>query len=240
MRRFFLITITIIFLYSCYSNFNGPQDLPSYVFLSVGDKTQLINTNDSSTILFNIVSTRLRQDGKLVYEGTWKYGRSNQIDHFFYYVSDSFFIATEIDSTEDESYLLNNNPFIEQRLAKVNPQPNDTWVHIIGDVDPTYVHAKKVALFSTPAGHFEDVYGFEINTFLTTYYAAGVGWIGTTTGYSDSQFLCTYKEVSGISYGALWPEKDALPVFVNINASNKVFSEKLIYNIIGNKNTVIH
>lgn len=219
MRRNILIIIffsILLLLFYCSSDTSGPNNSVSYTPLSLGDITQLIYIKDSSTTLFKIVDKTLRKDGKSVYIGEWQYGTQNSFTSY-YFISDEYFIATELDTVEDDSLLLELNPFREQRLAKSFPKSGDTWLHTHGDPDSVYWVADEIGVFSTFFGEVSEVYGFRLfdkndtYPFLITYYGGDLGWIGSSSFGFDStevQFLCSYKKVSGKTYGELWPEKD--------------------------------
>ncbi len=211
---FLIIFFFFQYLIKCTSTTTYP-DSNSYTPLSVGDMTQIIFTQDSSTTLFSIIDKIKRKDGKEVFIGTFKYG-TQEPDTSYYAISNGYFISTLLDTVSDDSMMKKINPFLEQRLAKSFPEQGDTWLHTIGNPDSVYWIAEKEELFNTFWGEVDDVFRFElyeknaVNPFLKTYYGINMGWIGSKLSYfdfPDLDCICSYKKVSGKVYGELWPEK---------------------------------
>ena len=228
MNRIFIIVLNSLFLLmymSCESGSNQSIDEDSYTPLSEGDVTQLIFVKDSSTTRISIVDRVPRNDGQMVYVQETKYGTQKPtISH--YYVSEGYLVATELTPVENDTLMLVVNPYREQRLAKSNPEPGDVWFHTPGNPDSMYFIAEEIGVFSTLFGEIEDVYGFGLchknNSYpiLIPYYAKGLGVIGSSGFYfqpGEVQILCSYKRVSGKTYGELWPEKDYSEVRPTIN-----------------------
>ncbi len=130
---FILTSILITFCISC-SEPNGPkiQNLP-FVSLTIGDERQFFLSTDSSTILYAVKDKLLRSDGLTVYSYEWHYGIDTIPFISYYAIKDGFFIATELDTVRDSTIYLPNNPFCEQRLAKLYPKDGDIWQSIAGD-----------------------------------------------------------------------------------------------------------
>jgi hypothetical protein len=215
-----------------------PPGPASYTPLSVGDMTQLVFTLDSSTTSLEIVGTEERQDGQVVYKGLYKTGTFTPIENY-YYVSDGFFIQTELDTVRSIYLDSQVNPFREQRLARSFPETGDTWMHTPSDSNAGYFIATKAESFSTLWGKVDNVYKFDLydpkeaTPFLTLFYGPDLGWIGSTPAFGEPGevlFACSYKFVSGNYYGQLWPEKDLSPFF---KQKHNVSESILFYSLIG-------
>ncbi len=215
MFTIFLFSI-LIHLISCGSGSIEPVKLDTYTPLALGDVTQLIYMEDSSTTMLSIVDQARRKDGKLVFVGEFKSGTQNPTTSY-YLISNGFFVATELEPVDDVPSVLKINPYREQRLAKSHPVPGEKWFHTLGSPDSTYFVAEIIDFFPTLFGEINDVYGFGLyhknstSPFLISYYSKDMGLIASSGFYfdpSEPQFLCSYKKVSGETYGELWPEKD--------------------------------
>jgi hypothetical protein len=188
----------------------------SYTPLAMGDVTQLIFVKDSSTTVFSIVGQTRRKDGQRVFTAESKYGSAEPLTSH-YFITDGYYVATELEPVGNDPVMLEVNPYREQRLAKSFPEPGDTWLHTPGAADSAYWIAEEIGTFPTLFGKVRDVYEFRLynagyrDPFLITYYAKDLGWIGSSGfGFDSSavQFMCSYKKVSGKTYGVLWPDKD--------------------------------
>jgi hypothetical protein len=220
--RFMILIITVLILFTLLTQCDkilSERVMPqNYTPVSIGDVTQLILMPDSSTIKFSITGQTKRKDGLNVFQGEWKYGTLNPLT-FHYYLSDGYFIATELDTFSNDSILAAVNPFREQRLAMSYPRGGDTWLHTMGDPDSSYWVTTVADPFPTLFGDIEDVHGFDlylwkddVSPSLTTFYGPGLGWIGSSwySGQGVSRVTCSYKKISGNTYGELWPEKDSV------------------------------
>jgi len=190
------------------------NDFISYTPLQVGDFTQMIFLDDSSTITFGIVGTTRRADGLLTFIGEWQDG-TLEPDTFYYFLKDSYFGSTELDTVTDNGLMRLVNPFREQKLAKSQPHPGDRWRHTLGDADSTYWMARTEKPLDAFAGWFDNVFGFYLFPrsgsahFMKTYYGRDVGWLATAGSDAIGIFaLCSYKKVNGKTYGAMWPTKN--------------------------------
>ncbi|MFZ5515185.1 MAG: hypothetical protein ACOY90_01020 [Candidatus Zhuqueibacterota bacterium] len=186
----------------------------SYTPLQVGDFTQMIFLDDSSTITFGIVGTKLRADGMPTFIGEWQDGTFSP-DTFYYFLKDGYFGSTELDTVTDDWLMRLLNPFREQKLAKSQPHPGDGWRHTLGDTDSTHWIARAEKPLDTFAGRFDNVFGFYLypqsgsSHFMKTYYGLDVGWLATAGSDVTGIFaLCSYKKVGGKTFGALWPAKN--------------------------------
>ena len=211
-----VIYSTFILLISCEHGSNESVDLDSYTPLGEGDVTQLIYMEDSSTISISIVDKIRREDGKAVYVSESIYG-TQEPTISYYCISDGYLVATELNPIENDSIMLEINPFREQRLAKSHPEPGDNWLHTPGNPDSAYFIAEEIGVFPTLFGEVDEVYSFGLfhkngsYPFLIVFYAKGLGQIGSSGFYfepSEVQFMCSYKRISGKTYGELWPVKD--------------------------------
>ena len=207
--KILLLLFLIIVLWKCVGNPLSSDVNMSYTPLNVGDVRQLVYYADSSTTLFSIIGKTKRSDGIDVFIGQWKYGTQDPIVSY-YLVKDGYFMATELDTTDRDDIDKNINPFGEQRLAKSYPEDGDSWQHTLGQVDSPFLIAKSIGQLHTFCGNFDGVFGFYLSGLLTTFYAKGIGWIGTSSVFSSTvlNFSCSYVRVNGKIYGQLWPAKD--------------------------------
>ncbi len=213
-RFFFCLLLFLPLLFCDLDPSVMETDFITYTPLSIGDFTQLVFLADSSTITFGIVGRTQRADGRPVFIGEWQDG-TFQPDTFFYFLNDGFFIATELDTIEDDWLIRLLNPFREQRLAKAQPHPGDAFVHTIGETDSSYWIARAEKKLNTFSGEFKNVFAFELYSkfnsdyFIKTYYGLGVGWIGTAGDKDTGMFAsCSYKKMGEKTYGELWPAKN--------------------------------
>lgn len=207
----FIAAISFFIFYTC-SDSTSPTTVSNnaYMVLNVGDERQVIYTQDSSTILMKIIGTTKRSDGLDVFIGKQISGTSDtSLFESYYALTDSFYIATELKIGSS----INENPFREQRLAKLYPLDGDTWLHTQGDYSTPIMRAKFIGTKTVPAGIFNDVYGFHLDNLMTLYYARGVGYIGTKVEQDSNYFVTTYMKIGGRVYGKLFPPKD----FTDIN-----------------------
>jgi len=208
-----------LFIFSCGDDPVSSSYDDSYTPLTIGDVTQLIFLSDSSTILLEIIGTTQRTDGLSVCICGFKYGKSS-LDTSYYCIKDGYLVATELEPVQNDPLLILTNPFREQRIAKSHPSDGDRWIHTPGEADTIWCIAIKVDAIDVPAGHFKNVFAFNIAGFLTVYYSQRIGWIGSDMSFITSpgpDFSCSYKNVNGNQYGYLFPPKD--PRDVQITAS---------------------
>jgi hypothetical protein len=174
----------------------------------------LIFRGDSSTTLMSVVGKTNRGDGTEVFIEEWKYGTQAPTVSY-YLVKDGYFLATELDTTSQSWINKNINPFGEQRLAKSYPVDGETWIHTVGSYDSLFWKSELIRKLTTFSGTFDNVFGFTLfenpgSSILTTYYAKGVGYIGTAMAFFPGlDFSCSYVRVNGREYGHLWPAKDS-------------------------------
>ena len=202
-----LITLSI----DC-SNSVEPEilNLP-FVSLTIGDERQFLFTTDSSTILYMVTEKLVRSDGFEVFTYEWYYGKDTIPVLGYYAIKDGFFIATELDTVRDSIYYLPNNPFREQRLAKLYPENGDIWRSIPGDSTTPFFIAKNIGTQTTPAGVFNNSFSFTFNNFLSVNYSKGIGHISSILLTDSSGILSTYLKVNQRIYGEKIPPKD--PVY---------------------------
>jgi hypothetical protein len=209
LEIFFLLILMLI-IWKCVGNPLSSDINMSFTPLNVGDVRQIIYYADSSTTLFSIVGKTRRSDGTEVFVEETKYGTQQALFTSYYLIKDGYFVATELDTTDRDDIDKNINPFAEQRLAKSYPEDGDTWKHTLGQIDSPFLISKSIGQLHTFCGTFDNVFGFSLSDLLTTFYAKGIGWIGTSTAFSDVMvdFSCSYIRVDGKVFGHLWPEKD--------------------------------
>ena len=213
-------------------NVNDSVSSTSYMPLNVGDVRQLIWKNDSTTILYTVTGKTSREDGTSVYSMKIKMGTT--IGHTnYYFLKDGYYVGTELDSTYRTDLDLKINPFNEQRLAKLDPNDGEIFIHTLGDSDTSYWKISKENSITTFCGVFEDVYSFLLfdnlrsSPILRTYYAKGIGYIATAISNSTMpDFSVSYVKIGNTVMGSLWPEKDYGGGFDKYNLSeiNKFIS----------------
>lgn len=210
---FNILLISISF--SC-SNSVGPEFLKQpYVSLTVGDERQFIFTTDSSTIYYKITNELFRSDGLKIFSYEWYYGTDTVPFIQYYSIKDSFFISTEKDTVRDSIYYLPQNPFFEQKLAKLYPNDGERWQSIPGDSLSVYFTAKNIGTQKTPAGIFNNCFSFTLDNFLSVNYAEGVGHIASIVLSDSIGIISSYLKVNNKVYGEKLPAKD--PIFPRNN-----------------------
>lgn len=210
----FFLLLPVSIMWTCAGNPLSSEITTSYTPLNVGDVRQLIFREDSSTTLFSIVGKTLRRDGTEVFIGEWQYGTQEALFTSYYLVRDGYYMATELDTTSQNHIDKTINPFGEQRLAKSYPVDGEVWQQTVGDSYSFFWTSRSIEQLSTFCGTFENVFGFTLFddfgfSILTTYYSKGIGWIGTSSVFSQGpDFSCSYVRVNGKVFGHLWPAKD--------------------------------
>jgi hypothetical protein len=224
-KIFFLLSILIgCTLLSCSESTTPNDSSPSYVPLNVGDERQLLFTTDSSTVYYTVKAQLNRSDGLKIFEYNWYYGTDTIPGILYYALKDGYFIATLLDTLRDSTYYLPDNPFREQRLAKLYPKDGDAWLNIPGDSSATYFVAKNIGSQRTPAGLFYNCFSFTLDDIVSINYAKGIGHISSIVLPDSNGFLSTYLKVGGKVYGKKIPPKD--PVFP-AKSSRKNFNNLL-------------
>ena len=212
-KLFFFFSIFLLFgLFISCSDSVGPNfyNLP-FVSLSVGDERQFIFTTDSSTVTYAVKNELFRSDGLKTFVYEWYYGTDTIPRLDYYAIKDGFFISTELDTVKDTLFFLPDNPFGEQRLAKLYPTDGDTWDNIVGDSSSTYFVAKSIGLQKTPAGLFYNCFSFTLDNILSVNYSEGIGHISSILLGDSTGVLSNYIKVNGKIYGNKIPPKD--PIF---------------------------
>jgi hypothetical protein len=206
---FFNYIILIIgLIYSCSDSVEPDNTDVPYVSLNINDERQFIYLRDSSTVLYKVKEHAVRSDGFPVYLFEWRRG-TDSATYSYYAIKDGFFISTQIDTVRDSINYLVQNPFREQRLAKLFPAEGDTWIKIIGENPPSYFIANYFSHKNTPAADFKDVFGF-IDNSITVFYAKGIGHIASTLMQDSVEILATYIKVNGKIYGEKIPPRDPI------------------------------
>lgn len=186
---------------------------PAYVSLTIGDERQFFFTTDSSTILYTTKEKLVRSDGYPVYTYEWYHGKDTIPMVRYYAIKDGFFISTELDTVRDSTYYLPENPFFEQRLAKLYPKDGDYWQSIVGDSSARYFVAKNIGIQKTPAGVFMNSFSFTLDNLISVNYSKGIGHISSIILSDSTGFLSCYIKVNGKIYGKKIPPRD--PFFNN-------------------------
>lgn len=214
LSRIAFLLLSMLFVWNCPGNPLSIEMTTSYTPLDVGDIRQLVFHGDSSTTLMSVVGKTNRSDGTEVFIEEWKYGKQSVPFVSYYLVKDGYYMATELDTTSDDDINKAINPFGEQRLAKSHPVDGETWIHTLGRYDGAFWVSESIRKLNTLCGTFDNVFAFTLfekpgSSILTTYYAGGVGYLGTSTSFFPGlDFSCSYIKVNGKVYGHLWPAKD--------------------------------
>ncbi|VAX21286.1 hypothetical protein MNBD_IGNAVI01-1873 [hydrothermal vent metagenome] len=209
LQRTLSFILLLPFFISCDSSTETEAPIP-YMSLHVGDVRQYFSEKDSVYDTWYIVGETHRTDGQKVFIGTNEFGSLEDTARYFYYfIRDGYFYSTEID-TNSEGWDLPGNPYVEQRLGKTFPKDGDKWIHIDGNKKEQYFTAKYIGSKSTPAKDFKNVYGFQLDSILTVYYAEGFGHIGISFLEKNISILVNYVKVNGKEYGEYIPQ-DQLP-----------------------------
>lgn len=203
------------------------QNLP-YVALTIGDERQFFFTTDSSTILYTTKEKLVRSDGYPVYTYEWYYGKDTIPMVRYYAIKDGFFISTELDTVRDSTYYLPENPFFEQRLAKLYPKDGDFWQNIVGDSSARYFVAKNIGTQKTPAGVFNNSFGFTLDNFLSVNYSKGIGHISSIFLPDSTGILSCYLKVNGKVYGKKIPSRDPFFNYGSLNYNKGELSNLLL------------
>ena len=209
LQRTLGIILLLPFLISCDST--NETEIPTpYMSLHVGDVRQYFSETDSLYETLYIVGETKRNDGQKLFIGMDERGSlEDSTLRFYCFIKDGYYYSTQID-TNSEGWDLPGNPYVEQRLAKVFPKDGDKWLQIDGHQVQQYFTAHYVGCKSTPANDFKDVFGFRLDTLLTTYYAKGFGLIGATFEEKNISVFVNYIKVNGKEYGEFVPQ-DKLP-----------------------------
>lgn len=220
--------ILTFFLSTCSESVEPEITNPPYISLTIGDERQYFYTTDSSTIFYTVKEKLKRSDGYDIYSFEWYYGTDTTPSLHYYAIKDGFFIATERDTVRDSILHLPNNPFREQRLAKLYPKNDDIWQSIVGDSSSPFFVAKDIGIQITPVGIFNNTFSFTIGEFLSVNYSKGVGHISSIILADSIGFLSSYLKVGNKIYGTKIPSKD--PIYPNMNFKDdhkKIFNHLL-------------
>lgn len=213
----FLISIILLGILGC-ENSTEPideNDLNAYMSLHIGDIRQFhmpYSSFDTIYTLTKVTGKTFRSDGTEVFITEWyTYNLNNENKYLTYdFIRDGYYITTKLDSTK--TYTYPGNPYDEQKLAKINPIENETWLQIEGYYNPDssqyYLTAKHLDYYETPAGKFKDVFCFintrgEPNTEGSkTYYAKYYGYLGIAfTDDIRDLFIVNYLKINGKEVG---------------------------------------
>ncbi|HQF43847.1 MAG TPA: hypothetical protein PK073_13140 [Ignavibacteriaceae bacterium] len=195
-------------LISCSESVEPTKSALSYVPITVGDERQIVFTEDSSTIFYEVTGTVNRSDGMEVYKYSWYYGTDTIRNIEYYGIKDGFFISTKLDTVRDSSYYLPSNPYFEQKLAKLYPNNGDTWQSIPGDSSSLYFIAQDIGTQHTFAGTFNNCYGYRLDNIISANYSKGIGHIASTFPSYSFAYLSSYIKVNNRVYGSKMPAKD--------------------------------
>lgn len=240
---FKLLILSISFLLSCDFTTKPNIEFVPYTQRNVGEVKQIIFSDDSSTWLIEVIGKTKRKDGQEVYIVKETKGTSSP-DTVYDFIKDGYLVATQldtIDTLEDTCYTyIPSNPFYEEYLAKVEPKDGDKWIHTKDDDSTFYWIAKRVERFTAICSTFTNVFAFDLfdtsRIILTTYYAQGFDWVGSTT--SDSLNLsasCSYMKINGKEIGLLRPAKDVTGNHVLKKKIFKTIQGEYISNLFGRR-----
>lgn len=194
----FCIAILMGIFYACSHSSDVVSPASSYMNLHVGDVRQFLIPlpGDTSVQTYEVTSLSLRADGQQLYN--WVVNGDSTYP-LFYYLGAEYFMSSLLTKTTD-STAVRVNPYGEQKLAKLFPQPGDTWASFAGNPMSLTFTAKFIGDKTTLCGTFHNVYAFKTDM-LEEYYAPNVGWIGVLL-LSDSTYCpAKYLKVNGVEYG---------------------------------------
>ncbi len=231
LLRVMSFVLLLVVLSTCDSSTETGNPIP-FMSLHVGDVRQYFIEADSTYTTYSIIGETFRTDGQKVFIGISKWGNSGDTTSHqaYYFIKDGYYYSTQLD-TNSEGWDLEDNPYVEQRLAKLFPQDGEKWILIDGMKSPQYFTANFEGAKSTPAKDFKNVFGFSLDTLLTTYYAEGYGHIGALFTSSNISVLANYLKIDGKEYGKYVPQ-DKMPkrnIFQNKTIKRKygIFGERL-------------
>jgi hypothetical protein len=119
-----------------------------------------------------------------------------------------------------------NNPYNEQRLAKVSPVAGETWIR--SSEDPATFKAHYVGEKTVQAGTFSDVYAFTASDMdMRIYYARDFGHIGSSSNGRDL-ITVNYIKVNGNERGTFVSPNGNMP-----RRLNKAIAKKPYVNFLG-------
>ncbi len=201
---FFSFTIILIHI-SCSSNSTGPEEIDDYMSLSVGDIREYYDADYDMYQIWEITGKTKRADSLDVFIGIYKsiYDTSNNYPSY-YAIRDGYFVSTNLEKSTNLK-----NPFVEHRLAKLNPKDGDRWLQTEGvaDSEKVYFSAEYVENYETPAAIFEDVIGFTLSDIpLTVYYSKYFGHLGSSMPIPNSiKISINYAKINGREVGEFVP-----------------------------------
>ncbi len=183
--------------------------------LHVGDIRELYMTtpNDTAYSLWKITGKARRPDGQEVFISEWYINSldSNDMYYSFDFIRDGYYYGTEMDSSSEYP----ENPYLEEKLAPINPFDGETFIQTAGvhnlDTSQDYNNARHLIDFDTPAGKFNNVYciignrGAPYSVQVKTYYAKDWGYLGieyiVSQGYVSERAVVNYMKINGMEIG---------------------------------------
>ena len=193
---------SIVWFISCESTTETESPTP-YVSLNVGDVRQYYSETDSLFTTIRIIGETYRTDGRKVFITEYIADSTNL--KFYDFIKEGYMYSTQLD-TNSRDWNLKDNPFVEQRLAKLYPEEGDKWTSIDGEDIPSYFIANYVGDKSTPAKDFKNVFGYTLDSLFTVYYAEGYGHIGSSGIDMNYEIFLNYLKVNGREYGVYVPD----------------------------------
>ncbi len=202
LLRSLSFVLFLVLLTACNSSTETEEPIP-YMSLHVGDVRQYFSESDSTYETWNIVGETYRTDGQKVFISESIADSTNR--RFFNFIRDGYMYSTQLD-TISTGWDLPNNPYVEQRLAKLYPEEGDNWIMIEGDEPSRYFMANYVGEKITPAKDFDNVFGYTLDSILTVYYAKGFGHIGVLVSDNKFSIYLNYLKIDGKEYGEYVPQ----------------------------------
>lgn len=187
---------------SCDSSTETENAAP-YISLSIGDVRQYYSESDSSYSQLSIIGETRRTDGQKVFISEYIDGSSNR--QFYNFIKDGYMYSTQLD-TNSLDWNLRNNPFVEQRLAKLYPVEGDKWISIDGEDKLSYFRASFDGNKRTSVKIIKNVFSYTLDTMLIEYYAQGYGHMGITSFDGSNPSFVNYLKVNGREYGEYVPD----------------------------------
>lgn len=206
---FFLMTLN-----SCDKSpteINYYNEYKPYMTLKIGDIRQYFSSSDNFYLQWKITDTTYRSDGLKVFvieELIFNSSITFKTVHYNY-TNNEYFIETQLDTIFDPKINI-ENPFLEERLAKIYPLDNQVFIRNIGSLETEKVYFKINLLDSleTPIAKFKNVakyIQFDADSLngIYVYYAPEIGHIGSTLlrENSSSEVFIKYIKVNDFELG---------------------------------------
>ncbi len=209
--------ITIVVLNSCEKGTepNTQSKRYPYITLKIGDIHQYKNKLGNAYFQWEVVGTTKRTDSLEVFVFDEWIILSNEIwkGQNYYYLNDEYCIITQLDTIDSLEIEL-ENPFFEQRIAKIHPDEGDYYQTNIGvpESGKIFMSISFIDSLVTYAKTFESVANYIATTPDTSennkyYYAKSFGHVGTVSNSQSgtTEIYATYCKSDTSEIGVYIP-----------------------------------